>query len=70
MITVKRGSEETSQKVIASFLKRVKKSNLVARVRKTKFKSKDLSPLQKKRKALMKVRYQESQQLRDRIGKL
>lgn len=70
MIYVKKRQEDTSQKVVATFLKRVKKSNLVARVRKTKFSSKDPSALQKKRKALTQVRYQEDQKLRDKVGKL
>lgn len=70
MITVKRGSEDSSQKVVASFLKRVKKSNLIARARKTKFSSKKPSYLKKKRKALSKVKYKEDQSLRDKVGKL
>jgi hypothetical protein len=56
MITVKRHGEDSSQKVISNFLKRVKKSNLVARKRKTQFVPAKLSPLRKKRK-LYKIKF-------------
>jgi hypothetical protein len=59
MIYVKRTGEATSQKVLASFLKRVKKFNLVARKRKTKYHLKKTSALQQHRKAIRKARYLE-----------
>lgn len=70
MIYVKKGQDDTSQKTVANFLKRVKKSNLVARARKTKYQTKKPTKLQAKRKALRKAEYEEKQALRDKIGKL
>ncbi|NJK70865.1 MAG: hypothetical protein HC932_01160 [Thermales bacterium] len=52
MITVKRKPDESSQKVASNFLKRVKKSNLIARKRKTQITTKPLSHLQKNVKLL------------------
>jgi hypothetical protein len=69
MITVKRNAEDTPQKVVSTFLKRVKKSNLVARKRKIKILVKPLSHLEKKRKALRKTKYLATQTLVDKIGK-
>ncbi len=69
MIYVKRGQNDTPQKVIGAFLKRVKKSSLVARKRKTKHYSKPSSDLVKKRKALMRAGYEAKRELLERIGK-
>lgn len=69
MIIVKRNQEDSSQKVISTFLKRVKKSNLIARKRKTQHSVRPLSDLQKKRKAVRKADYLEKQTIVERIGK-
>jgi hypothetical protein len=69
MITVRRNPEDTPQKVVSMFLKRVKKSNLVSRKRKIQILIKPLSHLEKKRKALRKSKYLETQTLVDKIGK-
>ena len=69
MITVRRSPEDTPQKVVSTFLKRVKKSNLVSRKRKIKILIKPLSHLEKKRKALRKSQYLVTQTLADKIGK-
>lgn len=69
MILVKRTTDDSSQKVISTFLKRVKKSNLVARKRKTQHKNKPLSDLQKKRKAVRKAEYLAKQSILQRVGK-
>lgn len=70
MITVKRGNEDSSQKVVSLFLKRVKKSNLIARKRKTQYNSKDLSHLQKKLKAMRRAKYADEQIILERTGRL
>lgn len=57
MIFVTREEGENSQKVVSKFLKRVKKSNLVARSRKTKYHSKKRTPRIAKEKALKTVAY-------------
>jgi hypothetical protein len=57
MISVKRSGDASTQKVIAGFIKRVKKYNLVARKRKTQYFVKPISDLQKKRKAIRKAKY-------------
>jgi hypothetical protein len=69
MIYVKRNNEDSSQKVISSFAKRVKKSNLVARKRKTQHLTKPLSDLQKNRKAVRSAAYYAKQIIVERIGK-
>lgn len=69
MITVRRSTEDTPQKVVSTFLKRVKKSNLVSRKRKIQILIKPLSHLEKKRKALRKSTYLVTQTLADKIGK-
>jgi hypothetical protein len=69
MIAVKRNTEDTSQKVVSTFLKRVKKSNLVSRKRKIQIHTKALSHLQKKRKALRKAKYEENLVVLERTGK-
>jgi hypothetical protein len=57
MIFVTRKEEETSQKIVANFLKRVKKSNLIQRSRKTKFHNKKLTKRVIKDKAIKTVKY-------------
>lgn len=69
MISVKRNSEESNQKVINTFSKRVKKSNLVARKRKTQFAPAKLSPLRKKRKALQKIIWEVKKDLAGKTSK-
>jgi hypothetical protein len=69
MITVRRQTEDTPQKVVSTFLKRVKKSNLVSRKRKIQILIKPLSHLEKKRKAMRKFKYLATQTLADKIGK-
>ncbi len=69
MIKVTRKADESSQKVASNFLKRVKKSNLIARKRKTKVSTKPHSHLVKKRKAIKTAEYLEKKELIDRIGK-
>ncbi len=71
MISVKKSSpDDTTQKIINFFLKRVKKSNLVARKRKTQFKASVLSPLRKKQKALQKIAYNLKKQNLDKLSKI
>jgi GMP synthase PP-ATPase subunit len=69
MIYVKRNQEESSQKVISTFLKRVKKSNLVNRKRKTQFATKPISDLEKKRKAIRSAEYAVKQSILARTAK-
>jgi len=69
MIVVKRNNDESSQKVVSTFLKRVKKYNLVARKRKTKFSAKPASHLQKKRKAIRSAEYEARQKIVSRVTK-
>jgi membrane-bound lytic murein transglycosylase B len=69
MILVKRGQNDTSQKVVSNFLKRVKKSSLVTRKRKTKHFSKPLSDLAQKRKAISTAKFLAQKEIQDRIGK-
>lgn len=69
MITVRKNAEDTPQKVVSTFLKRVKKSNLVSRKRKIQVLIKPLSHLEKKRKALRKSSYLASQTILDKMGK-
>jgi len=57
MIYVQRNPEESSTKLVGSFLKRVKKYNLISRKRKTQYHSKPLSKLKKKQKAVKKAQY-------------
>jgi hypothetical protein len=63
MIYVKRNSDESSQKVVGQFLKRVKRYNLINRSRKTQFRSKPLSHLKKKQKAVSKAAYLRQQEI-------
>ena len=57
MIQVVRKGDENSQKVVGTFLKRVKKSNLVARVRKTRYHTKKRTERVAKIKALTTAKY-------------
>ncbi len=61
MIFIKKNSEITTQKLVSLFIKRVKKSNLVARKRKTANYIKPISKLQQHRKAVRKAKYLEAQ---------
>ncbi len=69
MIKVKKGQDDTTQKVINSFLKRVKKFNLIARVRKSKFKTKPASQSKKRAKKLAQVQYLK-EAAQNRVNKL
>ena len=59
MIVVKKKEGETSQKMVSTFLRRVKKSNLVSRFRKTRHHSKKRTKRVAKIKALTTVNYLE-----------
>lgn len=61
MILVKRSPDSTSQKVVATFLKRVKKYNLIARKRKTRYWVKPPTKRQLRIKAIRKAQYLEKQ---------
>lgn len=69
MIHVKKRSEDSTQKVITTFLKRVKKSNLVSRKRKTQFAASKPTKHRRKQKALLRVEFEQNQKTQDRIGK-
>jgi hypothetical protein len=69
MIFVQRKKDESSQKTVSVFLKRAKKSNVVARSRKTQFRTKKLSDLEKKRKAMRIADYAEKKIVLDKISK-
>jgi hypothetical protein len=69
MIKITRNGEETSQKIIGMFLKRVKKSNLVARKRKTQIEPAKMSFFKMNKKAVRKAQYLEAQAIREKIGK-
>jgi hypothetical protein len=69
MILVKKNADESSQKVISTFLKRVKKSNLVARKRKTRYHSKGISKLEQKKKAIRTAKWLEKQKILSRTAK-
>jgi hypothetical protein len=70
MILVKRNAEESNQKVISLFVKRVKKSNLVARKRKTQFAPAKMSPLRKKRKAIQKISWEDKKIAAGKVSKI
>jgi hypothetical protein len=57
MIKVVRVENQTTQKVVSSFLKRAKKFNLVARKRKSKFMPEPESYYKRKMKTLKKLEY-------------
>jgi len=69
MITVKRQQDQSSQKVVSTFLKRVKKSNSLARCRKTRYHVKDIPDLVQKLKAIRTADYRSKEELMKRIGK-
>lgn len=69
MIKVKRNSDESSQKIVGAFLKRIKKFNLISRKRKTQFNSKPISHLKKKRKAVSKAAYLREQEIKSRSAR-
>jgi hypothetical protein len=70
MINVTRNNEDSNQKLISTFLKRVKKSNLVARKRKTQFAPAKVAKLRKKRKALSRIDYDEKQKMIQKTAKI
>lgn len=57
MIYVTRKEGESSTKVVGSFLKRVKRSNMISRSRKTRYFSKKRTERIQKEKALKTVKY-------------
>ncbi len=61
MIYVTRQEGDSTTKIVSKFMKRTKKSNLVARSRKTKHFSKAISHLKKKTKAINTANYIEKQ---------
>lgn len=61
MIHVSRQEGDSTTKIVSKFMKRTKKSNLVARARKTKHFSKPISHLKKKTKAINSANYIEKQ---------
>jgi hypothetical protein len=69
MIHVKRTGEDSDTKVVGKFMRRVKASNLVARARKTKHRSKKPSHLVLKRKAVRKADYERMEDFLARTGK-
>lgn len=69
MIYVKRNGEETTQKLIGNFLRRVKRSNLVNRGRKTQFFSKAISHLKKKTKAVKTAKFLRNKEVESRTQK-
>lgn len=70
MILVKKNPEDSNSKVISTFVKRVKKSNLVARKRKTQFEPAKLSSLRKKRKALQRLDWDAKKAISSKVTKL
>ena len=69
MIKVVRSGDETSQKVIGAFLKRVKKSNLIARKRKTQIAPLKMSYFKRNRKAVKREKWLAAQAIREKVGK-
>lgn len=70
MIKVVKKEEDNNQKIVGTFLKRVKKANQINRIRKTKDYSKSLSALQQKKKALRIAAYKVKQENKQSFGKL
>jgi len=70
MIKVVKKDGDNNQKVIGTFLKRVKKANQVNRIRKSKFAPGNVSHLKKKRKAMRIADYAEKQKTEQGFGKL
>ncbi len=70
MIEVKKQSEDTTQKVIGTFLKRVKKYNLVTRKRKIQVAPGKVSKLRKKRKALSRIDFEQKKALAEKISRV
>jgi hypothetical protein len=69
MIKVVRTGDETSQKIIGLFLKRVKKSNLIARKRKTQIAETKMSYFKRNAKAVRKQKWLADQAIREKQGK-
>ena len=53
----------SSSKIVSLFIKRSKKSNITNRIKKIKFFNKKAGPLQKKRKALGRIRFLDEKDL-------
>lgn len=71
MIYVNRHSnEDSSQKIVSNFMKRVKKYNLVSRKRKTQVEPPKLSKLKRKRKALQKIAYDAKKKMIEKLSKI
>jgi len=70
MIQTTKNNDESSQKVISNFIKRVKKYNLVARKRKTQVRVKDISYLKRKRKAISRINYETKKRLTEKTSKI
>lgn len=69
MIKIVRTGDETSQKIIGQFLKRVKKSNLIARKRKTQIEPAKESFFKRNKKAVKREKWLAEQVIRERSGK-
>jgi len=70
MIHTTKHNDESSQKVISNFIKRVKKYNLVARKRKTQVVTKDLSYLKRKRKAISRIAFETKKRAAEKTAKI
>ncbi len=69
MIYVQRKSEDSDAKVVGKFMRRVKQSSIVARKRKTRYRTKKASHLVKKRKAIGRDNYERMQDFLMRTGR-
>ncbi len=69
MILVKRQPEDSTQKIVSNFLKRVKKSNLVARKRKTQYFTSKPNKLFRHLKAVRKRKYLDTMTFSDKLSK-
>jgi hypothetical protein len=69
MIKVVRTGEETSQKIIGVFLKRVKKSNLIARKRKTQIMAPHMSYFKRHSKAIKREKFLADRIIAEKVGK-
>lgn len=70
MIHTTKHNDESSQKVISNFIKRVKKYNLVSRKRKTQVLTKPLSYLRRKRKALSRITFETKKKMAEKTAKI
>jgi DNA-binding GntR family transcriptional regulator len=69
MISVKKTGEISTQKLITSFLRRVRKYGTIVRSRKTQYYIKPISELQQHRKAVRKAKWLEAQSNRTKMAK-